>query len=187
MGVKERRDREKVERSTEILDAAESVIFEKGFENATMEEVASKAELSKGTLYLYFKSKEEIYLAIRLRAIRKLFELFSEAVNRDVTGLEKVRRIGEAYFSFAHDYPNYFDSLLHFEDRKIELIGDFPLTRESFEVGAKVNYIVSSAVAQGIKDGSIRAELQPEITGMLLWALSSGFVQLVTRHQDVVT
>ena len=69
MGITERREREKEQRHNDIIDAAEKVFFSRGLEHATMDNVAVEAELSKGTLYLYFKSKEELYLAILLRSL----------------------------------------------------------------------------------------------------------------------
>ena len=60
MGIAERKEREKEHRRNTILDAAEEVFFSKGINLATMDEVAERAELSKGTLYLYFKNKEEL-------------------------------------------------------------------------------------------------------------------------------
>jgi AcrR family transcriptional regulator len=185
MGIKERREREKKERRGTILDIAEAVFLEKGYSGTTMDEVASRAELSKGTLYLYYNSKEELYLGVNLRALRKMYELFTEAFSAGQTGLEKIRLIGEAYFKFAEKYPSYFDALLYFDTHSIEKIRDFPLTREYIELGTKVRMTVSGTVEHGLRDGSIRAELQPELTGMLLWALSSGFIQFVARKEDI--
>ena len=67
MGIAERREREKDQRRNTILDAAEKVFFSQGINLATMDGVAEEAELSKGTLYLYFKSKEELFLGIACR------------------------------------------------------------------------------------------------------------------------
>jgi TetR/AcrR family transcriptional regulator len=55
MGIVERKEREKEHRKEEILDAAQKVFFERGLVTATMDEIAETAELSKGTLYLYYK------------------------------------------------------------------------------------------------------------------------------------
>ena len=60
MGTHERKEREKEHRREEILAAAQAVFFEKGLQNSTMDEIAERAELSKGTLYLYYKSKEDL-------------------------------------------------------------------------------------------------------------------------------
>lgn len=70
MGVAARKQREKEERRAAILDAAEAVFASKGVAETTMDDIAQQAELGKGTLYLYFTSKNELYLAIanRVRA-----------------------------------------------------------------------------------------------------------------------
>lgn len=67
MGIQERKEREKESRKEEIINAAQKIFFEKGLPAATMDEIAEAAELSKGTLYLYYKSKEDLYLAVTMR------------------------------------------------------------------------------------------------------------------------
>ena len=104
MGIAERKEREKEQRKNDIVDAAERVFFDKGHENATMDDVAEEAELSKGTLYLYFKNKEDLYLAIHLRGNRILHSLFEKAVKNQKTGIEKTRAIGKAYIEFYEKY-----------------------------------------------------------------------------------
>ena len=61
MGVKERREREGNARLDAILAAAETVFARDGYQQARMEDIAATAELAKGTLYYYFKSKDEIF------------------------------------------------------------------------------------------------------------------------------
>ena len=86
MGTSERKEREKLQRRQEIIDSAEKVFFSKGFGNTTMDDIASEAELSKGTLYLYFKSKEELFKVFVNRSIAKLHELFVEFSSKDSRG-----------------------------------------------------------------------------------------------------
>lgn len=61
------------------------------------DEVAKQAKLSKGTLYLYFKSKEDLYLAINLRGLKIVYNMFEQAIVSQKTGLEEVKAIGDAY------------------------------------------------------------------------------------------
>mgnify|MGYP006293938867 FL=1 len=61
MGIYERKRREREQRRAQILEAAKKVFSSKGFNSATMEEIAGEAELSPGTLYIYFKNKEELH------------------------------------------------------------------------------------------------------------------------------
>ncbi len=72
MTTRNRREREKARRINEILDAALEVFSRKGFYDARMEDIAEAAELGKGTLYYYFKTKEELYLGLLRREEEKL-------------------------------------------------------------------------------------------------------------------
>lgn len=72
MGIRERKEREKERRRQQIIVAAKRVFTSKGFNKATMEDIAQEAELSPGTLYLYFKNKEELYASLSLRILQYL-------------------------------------------------------------------------------------------------------------------
>ncbi len=106
MGVQERRQREKIKRNNQIVDAAEQVIFAKGIHKATMDDIAKEAELGKGTLYGYYKSKAEILLAINERASRKLAELFAKANSEKLRQEEiKSERLDKLIFSLPMSSP----------------------------------------------------------------------------------
>jgi AcrR family transcriptional regulator len=62
------------ERKTQIINAAEGVFTEKGFDQARMDDIAEETGLSKGTLYLYFKSKDELIIAILDRMFQREFK-----------------------------------------------------------------------------------------------------------------
>ena len=69
MGIAERKEREKQQRKEEIIQAAESVFYSLGLDQATMDDIAAKAELSKGTLYLYFRSKEDLFFEVEKKRL----------------------------------------------------------------------------------------------------------------------
>ena len=72
MGTSERKERERKRRKNQILNAAISLIEEKGFDKTTMDEIAEQTELSKGTLYLYYNDKASLFQAIKKRALQYL-------------------------------------------------------------------------------------------------------------------
>src|SRR5215475_10801701 len=78
-------------RRTELLTAARTVFSKKGFHDATIDDIAETAEVAKGTVYLYYKSKKEIYL----EALRFGIESLNRKLNARVGGpgscLEKLR------------------------------------------------------------------------------------------------
>lgn len=180
MGTAERREREKEQRRQDIIHAAENVFFSKGFDSATMDDVAAEAELSKGTLYLYFKSKEEIYMAIVLRAMQILRGMFQDAVKKEPNGLCKVKGIGEAYIRFNKEYPNYYKSLLYFSALEVDESTIAGTELKAFIENKDVMDVFITVIEEGIKDGSIRADIDPRKTALLLWGETSGVLQLFT-------
>ena len=72
MGIQERKERERERRRQQIIVAAKRVFSKNGFSRTTMEDIAKEAELSPGTLYLYFKNKEELYASLSLRILQYL-------------------------------------------------------------------------------------------------------------------
>jgi TetR/AcrR family transcriptional regulator len=182
MGIQERREREKEQRRNEILNAAEKVFFSKGLNHATMDEVAEAAELSKGTLYLYFKNKEDLYFAITLRSMTILRTMFQDAVKEFDKGIEKVRAIGKAYHKFSYQYKNYFDMMMHFEAVRSSLNLDANVFDEMHLHGQSVMQVLVEAIEFGIKDGTIRSDVDPLKTAFLLNGVSSGIIHLISRE-----
>lgn len=180
MGTLERREREKELRKQLIIEAAEKVIFSKGYDKATMDDVATESELSKGTLYLYFKSKEEVYLAIILRGMKILREMFETAVAKEPNGLCKVRAIGETYIRFNREHPDYYNAVLYFGGMEINLDNEAGSELQTFHENKDVMDIFISVINEGLKDGTIRQGVDPEKTALTLWGATSGVLQLLT-------
>jgi AcrR family transcriptional regulator len=184
MGVAERREREKHQRREEILDAAEKVFFSKSVKGATMDEIAEQAELSKGTLYLYFESKEDIYLGIHMRAVYGLRRRFEKAMEEEETGVRKLRAIGETYLEFSQEQPDYYRALMHFKVGQPEHAEKEIHDRHCGRCGEELLGIVARAVEAGIADGSLRPDLDPRKTSLLLWAQTEGVISILTVRGD---
>ena len=183
MGIQERKEREKEQRRKEILDAAEKVFFSKGFNHATMDEVAETAELSKGTLYLYFKNKEDLYFAIAQRSMTILKTSFQEAVKKHDTGIEKVRAIGRAYHEYSIEHKNYFNMMMHFAAVQDSIKLDTCVFDEMHLQGQSVMQVLVEAIQTGIDDGTIRSNLDPLKMAFLLQGVSSGIIHLIAREE----
>jgi AcrR family transcriptional regulator len=81
------------ERKSQILNAAESVFTQKGFEQARMDDIADKTGLSKGTLYLYFKSKDDLIIAILDRMFQFEFRQFETLNLAEMNAMEAIWKI----------------------------------------------------------------------------------------------
>ncbi|MDX1457944.1 MAG: helix-turn-helix domain-containing protein [Marinobacter sp.] len=111
--LKTRREREKQARYDAILDAAEKVFSEKGYERTSMDDIARRASLSRALLYVYFKDKAAIQRGIVLRAGESLRQRFEDARKTADTGLAQLSAMGRAYYRFCQEEPDYFSALTH--------------------------------------------------------------------------
>lgn len=178
MGITERKEREKQQRRNDIIDAAEKIIFEKGLADATMDEIAEAAELSKGTLYLYFDTKEELYKAIFLRGQRKLYDMFEAVAQEDQSGLEKTYAIGKAYQKFTEDHPEYFNAIMHYQIQELAFESQEELVTFMKEKSNNSIFMLVEAIEQGKRDGSIRNDIEAKKMAVLLWGMSNGIHQI---------
>jgi len=176
----ERREREKQQKRNHIIDAAERLFFKKGYTNTSMDEVAEEAEYSKGALYLYFNDKEDLYLAINYRGLQILRDLFEKAYQQGANGLEKARKIGEAYFHFSNDFPNYYNAMHYYECTQINFKISETSAQQCEEMGQQVLGIVARSIQTGIDDGTIRSDLDPMNTATVLWAHSTGMISIIS-------
>jgi TetR/AcrR family transcriptional regulator len=176
-----RREEEKERRREEILDAAELVFSEKGFDAATMDQVARKARVSRALVYVYFKDKTALHLAICLRGLQMLRKFFETARNRHNTGAEQIRAIGQAYMQFAQDYPTHFAALSRFEASPHEIAdGNSGCSAASMiQAGQQVHEETVLALVKGMADKSLRSDLDNLMQiSITLWGFTHGTIQL---------
>lgn len=183
MGVAERRLREKEARRTTILHAAERVFFASNPDTATMDDVAEAAELSKGLLYHYFGSKDELIHAIAHKGLRIMHGMFQEVLSQPLSGLKKARGMGEAYIRFAREYPNFFRIFTWAETRSHTMDDSGVHAEACHLMGDSCIRLVAEAVQTGIQDGSIRPELNPLETAIALWAQTHGVIEISERKE----
>lgn len=103
-----RKEREQQFRLNLILDAAEEVFAETSFAGASVEAIAQRAEISVGTLYNMFRSKEEVYRALVSRAQNNFFDMMEERVGEARGPLEKIHAVVGYYFEHFHRYSRQF-------------------------------------------------------------------------------
>ena len=185
MGISERKEREKQRRKEEILDAAQKVFFSRGIENSTMDEVAEKAELSKGTLYLYFKSKEDIHWAITYRGIRDLLALTEKRIDREKNALENLLIIADTFIQFTHDQKELANSMLIFEGCDINKMNvDQDQIRHSFLHDSPIQ-LVTEFVGIGVEKGLIRNDIPVNTLSHILWSQLIGVLQIAIRKKEL--
>lgn len=179
-----RKQRERAARRELILDAAEDVISGKGFDNATMDEIAERAEVGKGTLYLYFKNKLAIYIAICERGSRRLNKKMAKVLTRDVTGIKMIEELGTAYMNFIVNNPRYFQAFNYYEGIvDEEILKNSPVAQQCRENGREAMTYIVRALQIGMQDGSIDRSYNPKELGAIIWGASKGIIQVAYIKQ----
>lgn len=174
MGTKQRKINEKIKRRGDILEVAKEVFFSKGLEAATMEEIANRAELSKGTLYLYFKSKEELYVSLVEEGAQLFHEYFKRATSPVLSATRQTLNLIDAFYSFYIEHRPYYTILTSIQSGSIdrEKISDAVYDRIHGMAMALLEYIVN-IIRKGITDGEF-IEVDPRETALSFWALATG-------------
>ena len=174
MGTTERRQREARQRRRSIIEAARRIFWQRGYAGATMPLIAAEAELAPGTLYLYFPSKDALYVELLIEGYELLAERLSEQARTQVPPAELGDRLIEAFFQFARDFPEYFGIIFFLLQRETSgFEGNFPpdqLARiRSSEQACK-------DIAAGILE---RIDLPPDRRAHIVdavWAMLAGVV-----------
>ena len=184
MGISERRQREKEQRKTEIIDAAERLFFSRGYEDVSMDDIAREVDLNKATIYLYFTNKEALFATIVLRGVRILEEKYRECREKQVSGIVKVVLMGQAYYQFSREYPEYL-RLIHFFGSE-RFSKENPYTAEIGKGYGTCRIILQDAIRGGIDDGTIRADLDPFLTSMYLMISFMGILSVENKWKLVI-
>ena len=146
---------------------------------STVDEIASEAELSKGTIYLYFSSKEEIYLSILEEYLTSMAETFRKAIDLALSGADNLRRVGTAYFRFCKKNPNFFQlhRLCSLNDiqEKVSTDGIEQRGRECLRLTAEV-------IQKGVEEGIFSPSIDTWKAVAICWASLDGLVSLFEMH-----
>ena len=190
--ITERRQEERDRRRTEIVDAAEALSAEVGWDAVTMDQVARRGRLSRALVYVYFRDKGDLHLALVERSLESLRQRFEAARDGKPSGIDEVQAIGRAYFAFAREAPHHFDACARFQAHASP-DGNLPPNEVAcLVVGHRVHEVIVAALNRGVADGSVRPDIgDPYLTALSLWAFTHGVIQIAAtkaggmRHEGI--
>lgn len=184
MGIQERKEREKEHRREEILNAAQKTFFDKGLQNATMDEIAEAAELSKGTLYLYYSSKEDLYLAVMMRGFDILDDMITETITKSPSTIEAIWRLGSTYFEFSQKHQNYFRMFHFFQNPSLHRQVSDEMMASCNEGTQKMWRAVIDVFRKGIGEGVLKTDLNPAECAVILWSSADAILTRIDYEYE---
>lgn len=178
MSSEERRKKEKENRKNSILKVARKLFFERGFKSVTVDLIAAKAEVSKGSIYLYFDSKEEIYTQILISANIERHKEIENFIKQDGSA-------SELLLSFALDYVNFFLD----NNELFRILMTFMLQSENMNLTEEQNaqlihttnenvLAISETLQKGVASGEFVSGIDFNQMRNAIWGMLNGIISL---------
>jgi AcrR family transcriptional regulator len=176
MGITERKHREKELRRQQIMVAAKKLFASKGFSRATIEEIAKEAELSPGTLYLYFKNKDELFAGLSVKILRYLIARLEKlCLEKGLTSYQRLSALKDILYDACA-----FDSWILINTFRLQASDTLQnlspeLLSEIDTHTHKIVSVMAEIFQQGISAGTF-IDRPPNVVASVLWAVFSGAV-----------
>jgi AcrR family transcriptional regulator len=175
--VRARREEERQARRRDILAAAKRIYFRKGFLAATIEDIATDARVSVGTIYLYYKSKEDLYVSLLFESM----ELFTAELTRILRSRRrpdrKLRNVWDFFYRFQQRNPESYRIFFLFHDPTFAAAVPRATLRRLNRTAGQNFAIAAAIVREGIQTG-IYVPAAPREVVDVLWAMFMGLVHL---------
>ena len=182
MTTAQRRARDKARRQQEILEAAREVFFEKGIHQATVDDVAVQAEISKGTVYLYFQSKESILAHLLLEGLSILLSQLEAAYapQEPLSAEKHLRQLVEAYWQYSQTYPDYFRLLMALDRGRFRERVAAEMYQQILTESTRGLQLAAKAIQQGTEEGVFTAD-DPLLAAGVLWGALNGALTVMAN------
>lgn len=177
MGIYERKSREKETRIKQIRENAAALFYKKGYAATTIEEIAALAEISKATIYLYFKSKDDLYYSLVEPSLDRLSKrLIAIANMKEVEPEIRIRNIVIATYDFYEGDPDAYHLVSRYEASGFsKLLSKEKLDRLKELMRSNINQL-EIVIADGIAAGRF-CESNPKLTAIIIWNTFMGIIQ----------
>jgi len=180
-----RKQRELLEREQLILDVAQSILYQHGYNYLTMDRIAETVEYSKGTIYNHFSSKEDLVCSLGCRSISNLIDIFERAYNYNGSTRERYSAIGIGYSIYHQLHPMDSKTIQTVKNNAVrEKISELKLDEmESLE--HKITKIAQSIVQEGIDSGDIDQKHQDHVSTIVFGCWSMHYGALLLSQSDI--
>jgi len=176
MGIKERKVREKERRRQQIIVAAKRIFSAKGFNKSTMEDIAAEAEISPGTIYIYFKNKDELYASLSIRILQHLNIRLEHVKNQNnLNDEQRIASLKDALYDIYDFDPLILINLFHLQSSESLKNLSPELLSEIKRLSQSSLQIMSDIFSEGISTG-VFIKTNPNALADIFWALFSGVI-----------
>jgi AcrR family transcriptional regulator len=178
MGIKERKERQKENIKQTILEAAQEMLVEEGFENISMRKIAEKIEYSPTTIYLYFKDKQELFGYLMEQYFMELKKALDAAYDKQDDPITSIKKGIRAYIDCGLKNPNYY---------KLGFMMNPALDKEDYlkngVAGTDVFMGLRTSVEKSIQQGLFRP-MDVDLVTQIVWTMNHGITSLLISNPN---
>jgi AcrR family transcriptional regulator len=182
--VKARRQEERRLRRDAILAAAKRVYSAKGFLGATIEDIAAEARVSVGTIYLYYKSKEDLYVSLLVESMEIFTRALSAIFRSRRRADRKLRAAWDFFYHFREEFPESYRIFFLFHHQGFPTAVP-PATLQELNRRAGRNFALAAAIVKEAMEAGIYREGNPREVVDLLWSIFLGLVHLSETRENL--
>jgi len=169
-----------------IVETAETLFAEKGIAQTTMDDIAKNADYSKSTIYVYFKSKEEIYNFIVYGHMCRLRELAEEVLHSG-TFEACYRHLCRGLVEFYEKYPLYFASIMGKISIAQKDLEEQEVLRHIYEVGEEINDRMLALFRKGMEEKYLRSNIRILPAVFTLWASLGSLIPFAYEKEEYIS
>lgn len=176
-----------------ILDAAIKVFAEHGFYQSTVAQIARKAGVADGTIYLYFENKEDILLQFFAYKTRQIFDQFDNEVEKADNATDKLKNLVTSHLK---EFQDNMDMAIVFQAETRQIQQSEAIKAHIRDISRKYRELVGEIIEDGQNEGCMRKDLyiglvKTYITGAVeevinSWVLAKGKYDLVSMADSLV-
>ena len=163
-----------------VTTESEKLFEEKGFEATSMDDIAGKLEISKSTLYVYFKSKQLIWDHIVCKYMEQLLENAKKAA-------EGRGSFEKRYYQLCFDIADKFEKHPMFYKAtlsKISMDMEQEIYKKIYEIGEKTNEAIADFIRSGIEEGVVRKDIDIYPAVIMMWSSISGIISMANDKEE---
>ena len=179
--IQSRKERERAARESLILEHAARLLARDGFQDLNLDELAAAAEYSKGTLYLHFKTKEDLVLAVATRAVKHRADLLELAAAFSGTTRDRVRAMAFACCQFMVTHADFFALELVLQSRSFWGRASEERRSQHLAENGRLFQIVSQVALDARASGDLPRSSPPEQVTLSLRAITMGGHCMLTQ------
>lgn len=164
----------KSQREQQIIDAADRVLTEVGAHDFTIDKVVAHLDVAKGTIYKYYKSKDDILAEMSVKALRVLLDYFKKAEKKESEPLAALREMILAFYKYYLKYPRYFELFLYME--RPDFNSD---TQNYLNISLQIKNYFTDYLVKCQTAGFIKKDIDPSYCTYIIWGSCMGLMNFI--------